>query len=232
MVIVDIPSLDKLVANEKSDAVKFYQDKGDFVAMVGDGINDSPALAKANVGVAIGSGTDIAIESADIVLIRSDILDVVNAIKLSRATIRNIKQNLFWAFAYNTLGIPFAAGIFYALGGPKLNPMLAALAMSLSSVSVLLNALRLKFFKPENYKFTKKRKNSKQKEKKTMEKELKVTGMTCEHCAKRVVGAIESVEGTSEVSVNLENGTAKFKMAKDVTNEVIEKIEDVGYKAV
>ena len=222
----------EVLPNEKSDAVKFYQDKGDFVAMVGDGINDSPALAKANVGVAIGSGTDIAIESADIVLIRSDILDVVNAIKLSRATIRNIKQNLFWAFAYNTLGIPFAAGIFYALGGPKLNPMLAALAMSLSSVSVLLNALRLKFFKPENYKFTKKRKNSKQKEKKTMEKELKVTGMTCEHCAKRVVGAIESVEGTSEVSVNLENGTAKFKMAKDVTNEVIEKIEDVGYKAV
>lgn len=222
----------EVLPNEKSDAVRFYQKKGDFVAMVGDGINDSPALAKANVGIAIGSGTDIAIESADIVLIRSDILDVVNAIKLSKATIRNIKQNLFWAFAYNTLGIPFAAGIFYALGGPKLNPMLAALAMSLSSVSVLLNALRLKFFKAENYKFTKKKRIENKGSENFMEKELKVSGMTCDHCVKRVVSAIESVEGTSEVTVSLENGTAKFKMEKDVTNEIIEKIKDAGYEAV
>lgn len=220
----------EVLPNEKADAVKSYQKKGDFVAMVGDGINDSPALAQANVGIAIGSGTDVAIESADIVLIRSDILDVVNAIKLSKATIRNIKQNLFWAFAYNTLGIPFAAGIFYAFGGPKLDPMIAALAMSLSSVSVLLNALRLKLFKPENYKFTKKIKKNKGSEN-YMEKELKVKNMSCEHCVKRVTAAIESVECVSDVSVDLASETAKFKMNKDVTNDVIEKIKEAGYEA-
>ena len=222
----------EVLPDEKSNVVKSYQKKGDFVAMVGDGINDSPALAQANVGIAIGSGTDIAIESADIVLIRSDILDVVNAVKLSKATIKNIKQNLFWAFAYNTLGIPFAAGVFYALGGPKLNPMLAALAMSLSSVSVLLNALRLKFFKPEKYNFKKKKRIENKRSENFMEKELKISGMSCEHCVKRVLNAVESVDGTSEVTVDLEKGTAKFKMTKDVTNEVIEKIKDAGYEAV
>lgn len=220
----------EVLPDEKSNAVKSYQNKGDFVAMVGDGINDSPALAQANVGIAIGSGTDIAIESADIVLIRSDILDVVNAIKLSKATIRNIKQNLFWAFAYNTLGIPFAAGVFYAFGGPKLDPMLAALAMSLSSVSVLLNALRLKFFTPEKYTFRKKIKKNKGSEN-FMEKELKVSGMSCEHCVKRVKTAVESVEGVNSASVDLNSGTVKFSAEKDVAKEVIEKIKEAGYEA-
>lgn len=195
---------------DKEMLIRTLQQRGEKVMMVGDGINDSPALARADVGVAIGAGTDIAIESADIVLIQSDPIDAVKTIRLSKAVMRNIKQNLFWAFFYNTLGIPLAAGVFYSVLGWRLNPAIAAAAMSLSSFCVVTNALRLRTVKLGDPQLNKVIKIYKEEEK-PVENLLKVGGMSCQHCVGRMEKALTAVPGVTEVKVDLESGTAKVK---------------------
>ena len=216
--------IDKVIAEvlpqDKEKEVSKLQAEGKKVAFVGDGINDSPALVRADVGLAIGSGTDIAIESADVVLIKNSLLDVVTAIDLSKAVIRNIKMNLFWAFFYNIIGIPIAAGAFYLSWGLKLNPMIGAAAMSLSSVCVVTNALRLK-----NFKISYKEEN------RMMTKTIKIEGMQCNHCKMSVEKALNSIEGVTKVDVSLENKTATIESQKEIENDKIkEVIEEAGFE--
>lgn len=241
--------IDRVVAEvlpqDKEREVSAIQQTGKKVAMVGDGINDAPALTRADVGIAIGAGTDVAIESADVVLMKSDLLDAVTAIELSRAVIRNIKQNLFWAFFYNTIGIPLAAGIFFPLFGLRLNPMFGAAAMSLSSVCVVSNALRLKLFQPrrkavadtsapipattpERVGETK----SENKGENGMEKKMMIEGMSCGHCSARVEKALNALEGVS-AKVDLEAKCAAISTQGKVSDEQLKAaVVDAGYEVV
>ena len=209
----------EVLPQDKDKEIIKLQEQGRKVAFVGDGINDSPALVRADVGLAIGSGTDIAIESADVVLMKNSLLDVVTAIRLSKATMRNIKMNLFWAFFYNLIGIPIAAGVFYLSYGFKLNPMIGALAMSLSSVCVVTNTLRLTKFE------------SKFKEENIMYKKVvKIEGMQCNHCKMTVEKVLSSIDSVSNVEVDLEKATATIESTSEIDNPVIKNvIEEAGF---
>lgn len=233
-------NIDKVIAEvlpqDKEKEVRKIQESGKKVAMIGDGINDAPALARADIGIAIGAGTDIAIESADIVLMKNDLLDGVTTIKLSKAVIKNIKENLFWAFFYNAIGIPLAAGVFYNILGWKLNPMFGAFAMSLSSVCVVLNALRLKLFKAydkniineENFE-----NKFEEGEDEEMKKIVRVNGMNCSHCQAKVESALSALDGVSEAKVNLKKKIAVVTLEKEVNDDTLLKaVNDAGFTGV
>ena len=223
-----------VLTDGKESVIRKLQEKGKVI-MVGDGINDAPALTSADIGVAIGAGVDVAIDAADVVLMKSSLLDVPAAIRLSRATLGDIHENLFWAFIYNVIGIPLAAGVFINVLGWQLNPMFAAAAMSLSSFSVVTNALRLNFFEmhdsKRDHKIKNKLKITIEKETKPMEKTLKIEGMMCGHCEMHTKKALEALEGVTKAEVSYKTGTAVVTLEKNISDDILKQaVVDQGYQ--
>ena len=221
----------EVLPQDKEKVVADLQAQGKRVAMIGDGINDAPALARADVGMAIGAGTDVAIESADVVLMKSDLLDAVTAVRLSKKVIRNIKENLFWAFIYNIIGIPLAAGVWFPITGWQLSPMFGAAAMSLSSMCVVSNALRLKFFRPLHQEVPAEQIET-QKGTSTMTKTMTINGMMCAHCQAHVEKALNAIDGVT-ATVDLAAKSATVTLSKDVADEILKNaVTEAGYEVV